>query len=418
MIRVAIIGCGGRGARTYGTLMHDNFADRYTLAALCDINVPLLNHHGERLGVAPENRFSDEKTFFEKKRADLLIVATQDRDHARMVIRGLELGYDILVEKPLTTDRDECARMLAAQKKTSGKVIVCHVLRYQPAFRKVAELLKEGRIGTLMAIDHMEQVWYAHYCHSFVRGNWRNSEETSPMILAKCCHDLDILYYYAGAKCTGVSSIGELSYFNRDNAPEGCADRCIDCKYMDSCDFSAKRIYQDFWHMNHGDFVFTRIATYPNEMTDETITQMLRTSPYGRCVFGCDNNVVDHQQVLMRFENGVHVTLSMIGATADGGRIMRLHGTKGEIVLNEEQGFVLLKTFRDERITWNTDDLIKDMPGGHNGGDYGLVKDLHGMLTGEIPLQSSLEDTVESHLMGIAAEKSRLLGGAMIDPHA
>ena len=302
----AILGCGNRGAESYGTLMNAR-KDQFKITALCDVCSDKLKKYSERFDVPPEACFTDEKEFFQEKRADLLILATMDADHVRQCLKALELGYDVLLEKPITQKRDECEQLLAAQKKYGGKVLVCHVLRYAPAYLKVDELINEGAIGRLVTIQALEQVIYWHQAHSFVRGNWRNGEETAPMILAKCCHDLDLLQFYAKSPCKSVSSMGELTYFTPENAPEGAAKRCTDCEYIETCPYSAKRIYVDTWLAEGKQatvFPHNQITTaYP--LTEEAIYEAIRTGIYGRCVYHCDNDVVDHQITAMTFENGV-----------------------------------------------------------------------------------------------------------------
>lgn len=316
---VAILGCGGRGAETYGRLIAER-KDEYKIVALCDLIPEKLSKYGELFGVGAENRFSDDDSFFAKKRADLLIIATLDADHVWQCKEALRLGYDVLLEKPITDKEEECRSLLAAQKKYGGKVLVCHVLRYAGAFRKVEELLKAGAVGRLVEIQALEQVAYWHQAHSYVRGNWRRSEDTSPMILAKCCHDLDLLQYYAGARCKSVSSMGDLTYFTSKNAPEGAAKRCLECQYIDTCPYSAKTIYIDEWEKKgcpENEWPYN-VVTLAFPQTKKALTEAIETGPYGRCVFACDNDVVDHQQVSMAFENGVKATLTMTAFTAGG----------------------------------------------------------------------------------------------------
>ena len=412
---VAVIGCGARGCGTYARIMKGSFSDRFRVVALCDVKPELLERYGEIHEVPEEDRFTDETVFFEKKRADLLLVCTQDADHTRMIIKGLSLGYDILAEKPLTASRKDCRALLAAQKKYGGKVLVCHVLRYAPAFRKVAELLDAGEIGKLAAIEATEQVWYPHQAHSFVRGNWRNSKETSPMIIAKCCHDLDLLQYYAGSRCRSISSVGDLSWFKPENAPEGAADRCTECPHIDTCPYSAKRIYIDRWK-NYPDSWFSYIIAFERPLTEEALEKAIQDGPYGRCVYHCDNDVVDHQMTTMTFENGVKATLTMTAFTANGGRIMSFYGSLGEIVLNEDENTVKLMKFGEEPQVWKISELVTS-GSGHGGGDYGLVAELADMVDGNAPARTSLAASIESHLMAICAEESRLAGGKLKKVH-
>lgn len=415
-LTVAVIGCGGRGARTYGKIMAKTFPEKYEVVSLCDIQPAVIELQCKVLDVKKENAFTDEKEFFKKKRADLLVIGTQDQDHVRMTLKGLELGYDILVEKPLTSSREECAQLLAAQKKSGKKVFVGHVLRYAPAFRKADELLRSGAIGKLVAIDALEGVWYGHQAHSFVRGNWRRDDETTPMILAKCCHDLDLLQYYAGSRCASISSVGDLTWFKAENAPEGSAERCTECQYMETCPYSAKRLYVDKLKFNPN-YDFSRVITYPNDLTEENVWKAIKEGPYGRCVYRCDNTVVDHQLSTMTFENGVKASLTMTAFTGNGGRIYKFHGSLGEVILDEEQGFVMLKQYGKDPTVWKISDLNVSDIGGHGGGDYVLVSEIYDMLCGKETLRTSLDASIESHLMGIAAEESRLEGGALKKVH-
>ena len=311
---VAIIGCGSRGQNVYGKYMFEA-KDKFQIVALCDINQRMLEIASARFGVEKENCFVNDEDFFARKRADVLVIGTQDRDHVRQCVKALELGYDVLLEKPISPIEEELYELLEAQKKYGGKVVVCHVLRYAPAFLKMKEIIDAGKIGKIISIDWTEQVAYWHQAHSFVRGNWRNDGETSPMIMQKCCHDLDLLQYYADSKCDSVYSMGDLSFFNRQNQPEGAADRCVNCKYVDSCTYSAKNIYVQGWR-NMGKplniFPFNLITdAYPT--TEEALMESITTGPYGRCVYKCDNNVVDHQMTTMTFANGVKATLTMTG---------------------------------------------------------------------------------------------------------
>ncbi len=416
ILTIAILGCGNRGAETYGALMM-NKPDKYKIIALCDKSQERLNKWGERFAVSAEARFSDSDTFFAVKRADVLIIATQDDTHVAFCLRALAAGYDILLEKPITDKREECEALLDAQGKYGGRVVVCHVLRYGAFFVKAKELLNSGAIGRLISIQAVEQVGYWHMAHSFVRGNWRNTTDSAPMILAKCCHDLDLLQYYAGASCESVSSVGDLTYFKPENAPDNAAERCLDCPHVDTCTYSAKRIYIGMWH-RHGcpaaRWPFGALTNaYP--LTEEVLTNALREGPYGRCVFHCDNNVVDHQLVQMTFANGVKASLTMMGFTHGGGRIYKFYGTDGEIILKDDS--VELKPFGKEPVLF---DGKENLEGGHShgGGDNGMMNALYEIMTGDASETTSLAASIESHLMGICAEESRLAKGKNILVHA
>lgn len=415
-VKVAVIGLGSRGAEAYGRIMAEN-KDKFTIAALCETNGAKLEKYGEAFGVEKHCLFSDENEFFAKKRADALVIATMDNDHVRQCEKALSLGYDVLLEKPITNSEEECERLLAAHRKYGGKVVVCHVLRYAPAFVKVKEILDGGTCGKLVMIDSIEQVCYWHQAHSFVRGNWR-SQKVSPMILQKCCHDLDLLQYYAGSRCSTLSSIGDLRHFRKECRPEGAADRCVNCKYADSCEYSAKSIYIGNWKSVGSPancWPYTVLTTdYP--LTDKALTKAITEGPYGRCVYACDNDVVDNQIAMMTFENGVTANLRMTAFTAGGGRIMKFYCTDGQIDLDEAADVISVRRFNKPEIKYDVSLLVKDGLN-HGGGDEGIVDEFYRALTCGDNSPTVLEASVESHLMAFAAEKSRLSGGKPVKIH-
>ena len=413
---VAIIGVGARGADAYGWQINDA-KDKFNIVALCELREERLKRYGEKFNVPEDALFTDENEFFKEKRADLLLVATQDKDHVRHCLKGFARGYDIMTEKPLTDKKEECELLLDAQKKAGTKALVCHVLRYAPAFVKAAELIENGAIGKLVAINALERVGYWHQAHSYVRGNWRNTDSSAPMILAKCCHDLDLLQYYAKSKCENISSTGDLVYFKKENAPEGATKRCVDCPHMDTCPYSAKKIYVDRWHERECPediWPFNVLTTPP--LSEEKIYDAIKNGPYGRCVYDCDNNVVDHQLTTMTFENGVKATLTMTGFTAMGGRRYHFHGTIGEIILDEADNTLSWQKFGGEKETLDLATL-EESGYGHGGGDVFLIKTLYEVLAGTAKAETAFEASVESHLMGICAEESRLKKGELIYIH-
>lgn len=410
---VAIIGVGGRGGYAYGTLL-SGLPDKFQIVSLCDINSTKLSYFADKFSVKKENLFLDEQSFFEKKRADVLIIATQDQDHIRHATKAFALGYDILLEKPISDNRQDLENLLALQKKTGCKALVCHVLRYAPAFFKVGELLEKGVIGRLVCVNAIEQVGYAHQAQAYVRGYWRQAKQSTPMILAKCSHDLDLLQYYANSKCESVSSVGELTYFNLENAPKGSSERCIDCMYQDECPYSAKTCYLDNW-IKCG----KPLDGYPYNVpcfapiTQEKILDALKNGLHGRCVYRCDNDVVDHQITQMRFENGVKATLTMTAFSRHCGRRMDFFGTLGQITLDEVRDFIRIGVFGKEEMTLKISELCNT---GllHGGGDFHLINNLYNILVGKTDEKTCLERSIESHLIGIAAEQSRLAGGTLV----
>ena len=423
---VSILGCGSRGHYTYGKCMYD-LKDKFQLVSVCDIDPAKIELAQKAWGIPAENCFLDAEEFLKEKRSDALVIATQDRDHVQMCIKALELGYDILLEKPISPVEDELYELLEANKKYNRKIIVCHVLRYAPAFLKIKELLDAGTIGKIVCIDWVEQVAYWHQAHSFVRGNWRNDIETSPMIMQKCCHDLDLLQYYAASKCKTVYSVGELSFFKKDNQPEGAADRCADCKYINDCVYSAERLYvakrrKDFdWVKDKPDvneevrqqgWPFN-VVDLSRPITEDSLRKAYQGSQYGRCVFACDNNVVDNQTVVMQFENGIKANLTMTAFTALPGRKMTFHGTLGEIEMDEENDYIRISRYGKGTEFLSIKAVLKDAINedfGHGGGDLMLVKDFYKALAGNEKLGTTLDRSIESHLMALASEKSRITG--------
>lgn len=413
---VAIIGVGGRGGYAYGTLI-SQIPEKFKIVSLCDIRLDKLAFFAKKFAIEEENLFVNEQDFFAKKRADVLIIATQDKDHIRHATQAFKLGYNVLLEKPITDNEQEMKDLLSLQKQTGCKTLVCHVLRYAPAFVKVAEQLDQGTIGKLIAINAIEQVGYAHQAQAYVRGYWRKAENSSPMILAKCSHDLDLIQYYANSKCESVSSIGDLTHFKAENAPTDSAERCIDCKYANECPYSAKICYLDNW-IKDG----RPIDAYPYNVpclapiTEEKIISALKNGLHGRCVYRCDNDVVDHQITQMYFKNGVKATLTMIAFTTRCGRRMEFFGTNGQIILDEVQDIIRIGVFGKDEITIKISDLAQTQQI-HGGGDWGLINSLYDMLTGIAPEKTALVHSAESHFIGIAAEKSRLQKGKLIRVH-
>ena len=412
---VAILGVGARGGDVYGRLLLD-FKDKFKIVALCDKRKERLERFSEIFGVDKKSTFTDENEFFKVKRADMLLIATQDKDHYGHMMKAFDKGYDVMVEKPLTASVKECKDLIEAQKKHGAKALVCHVLRYAPAFVKVGELLREGKIGKLVAIDALERVAFWHQAHSYVRGNWRNTDVAMPMILAKCCHDLDLLQYYADSKAVSVSSVGDNSYFKPECKPDGAANRCTDCAYKDTCKYSAKRIYIDRWEKaDKPEDIWPYNVIAPAPVDEKKLYEAIEKGPYGRCVFACDNNVVDHQITTITFENGVKASLTMTAYTYEGGRRYVFLGTEGELILDESENLISVKRYFEEVQNINTETLIADFGGyGHGGGDAVLISTLYDVLSGNADNRTSLERSVESHLMGIAAEESRVLGGELV----
>ena len=318
------------------------------------------------------------------------------------------------MEKPISPIKEELERLLEVYKNTDRTVMICHVLRYAPAFRKIKSLLEEGRIGRLIRLESIEQVAYWHQAHSFVRGNWRNSEQTSPMIMQKCCHDLDLIQYYVNSECESIYSVGDLSFFNEENAPKDSASRCANCKYLDTCVYSAENLYIKRWKENGSQTLWPwDVIDSTRPLTESSLRKAYQEGPYGRCVFRCDNNVVDNQMVAMKFANGVKATLTMTAFTEKIGRIMTFHGTLGELELNESEGIIRISEFGKETQIISIESLMEGIEKdsfAHGGGDALIVDTFYNAIEGIAVSDTDLTKSVESHLMALTAEKSRLSG--------
>ena len=365
----------------------------------------------QKHGIPDEYCFDTwEKLLALPKIADAALVCTMDRDHFAPSMAAIEKGYDLLVEKPVSPSLEECETLDRRAKELGRSVLVCHVLRYTPFFNALKKIIDDGTIGDVMHVQHMECVGNVHQSHSFVRGNWHRSDETSPMLLQKCCHDMDILQWMLGKKCLRVHSFGSLTHFRPENAPEGAPEYCIDgCPKGSTCPYNAVKLYLD--DKNNG--WFRGASTRLPEPTDEDVVRVLRTTNYGRCAYKCDNNVVDHQTADLEFEGGTTVSFSMC-AFGKSARTIRVMGTKGD--LHAEMGNPNITIYDFETSSYRTlsiDDMILDetIVGGHGGGDTGLMYTFYDMLT--LPdgaKYSNLSESVESHKIVFAAEKSRLEG--------
>jgi predicted dehydrogenase len=335
-----------------------------------------------------------------------------DQDHFQPALAAIDKGYNVLLEKPMGATPEECCRIERAATEKGVFVLVCHVLRFTPFFRTIKKFIEEGKLGRVMHIQHTEGVGNLHYSHSFVRGNWCNSETSAPMILAKCCHDMDILAFLLDQKCTKVQSFGELTYFTRENAPEGAPDFCHEgCPHADTCYYNAPWFYIEKFGTKGA---FTHAMTKNTQPTVADIEYSLRNTDYGRCVYKCNNNVVDNQIVNLAFENGSTASLTM-SAFTKGGRKITLMGTNGELT-GEMEGkylsFFNFATRKTEEI--NIRDYVGDesQDGGHGGGDEGIIKSLVKWLDGDFSDKSvcTIEETCYNHLIAFAAEKARVEG--------
>ena len=416
---VAIVGLGSRGRVTYAPIAKQ-YPDLMEITALADINPACVEEAAKEYNVPKERCFtSAEELLAQPKLADAIFICTQDQDHVREALVALEKGYHILMEKPISPSAEDCNKLLEASRKYDRKIVVCHVLRYTPFFSKIKEIISEGIIGDVVTIQAIENVGYWHQAHSFVRGNWRNSNTTSPMCLQKTCHDFDLYLWLADKTPKRVSSMGDTYFFKEACAPEGAALRCMDgCKAKENCPFDAEKIYitnkRTGIAQGNTEWPVDVLAIHP---TEESIYEAIKTGPYGRCVFHCDNNVVDHQITNIENTDGSNISFSMSGFTSDGAsRYCKIMGTKGDITADMTKNIIEIGLFGQPREVIDVTKLATDFSG-HGGGDVRMVLEFLEMITtGKEPQGiTSLEQSINSHLVAFAAEESRLNHGTPVE---
>ena len=405
-VEFIVIGAGQRGAGAYAPYALDNPRDARIVGVAeprDDRRAAFVRAHG----IPEGNACSDWRELLERERfADAVIVATQDRDHFAPAMAALKRGYNVLCEKPMSPDPAECLRMADAARRCNRRLSVCHVLHYTPFFSTIRKLIDDGVIGEVMGIVLVENVAYWHQAHSYVRGNWRSSSEASPMIMSKSCHDKDILLWLADDVCVQVSSYGHLTHFRRENAPEGAPERCLDgCPHRDECPYYAPRIYIDWKDAWQAD-VIRRVVSL--DTSPAALTEALRSGPYGRCVYHCDNDVVDHQVVNLDFRRGATASFTMTAFANEEGRVIKVMGTRGEIVGRAAENSIRYVTYLDQARH-----SIRVRPsGGHMGGDSGIMRDFVRLLRSDDSEGglTSADRSVASHLLALAAEQSRVEG--------
>ena len=405
-MKYVIIGTGSRGM-IYGQWAYDHGIE---IAAIAERRPERLKNAAEEFHVSPDLCFSDASELFALgKIADAAIIATLDRDHFGHVMQALDCGYDILLEKPISPDARECIAIEEKANALGRKITVCHVLRYTNFWGQIKELLDSGELGRIVAIKHSENIGAFHMAHSFVRGNWRNDQLSSPIIMQKSCHDLDILLWLTGAHCTKVAAFGGLSYFREEKAPAASSDRCCTCAVRDNCRFDAWKAYYPVLGQWPADVVCL-------EQTEDALAEALKNGPYGRCVFRCDNNVCDHMSILMEFDNGVTASFSLTAHTSACHRSIHIMCEEGEIEADDGKRQILVRkhvssqadTFEERVIN------VRTNGSGHGGGDAGIMEDFTATLNGAEESRRSISRSVESHLMACAIEEARLTGRVVV----
>jgi predicted dehydrogenase len=401
-----VLGAGGRG-NVYASYAA-KYPDEMKIVGVAEPIPFRRERFSEKYQISKERQWVTWEHALEvPKFADAVIITMPDNLHYPAAMESLPLGYDLLLEKAIAQSWQECKDILDQTKKYNKIVAICHVLRYTPYFRKMREVVDSGRLGDIVSVQHLEPVEHIHMSHSFVRGNWRNSRESTPMILSKSCHDTDILRWIIGKSCLKVSSFGSLKHFSEANAPEGSTARCTDgCAVERDCIFSAVKMYYDKKGWLH------HLALENHD--DTSILKGLKEGPYGKCVYRTDNDVVDHQVVNMEFEDQITVAFSMEAFSHYGGRRTRIFGTQGDLI-GDESHMLITDFLTGEQENWEPG-KTKD-GSGHGGGDHGLAHDFIQAVSQQDPtlLTSTIEASMESHLIGFRAEESRLREGKVLE---
>lgn len=447
-IDVVLIGAGERGANAYGSYALNN-PDQLRFVAVAEPIPERRASFSAQHHIPSGNQYESWEGLLERPQLGrAALICTQDRQHTAPALAALEAGYEVLLEKPIATTPRDC-NLLVKQAEVSGQRLqVCHVLRYTRHFQKMRQIIHSGLLGQIVNIAHRENVSYWHMAHSYVRGHWANRDQSSSMILAKCCHDFDILTWMLGRKCQLLSSVGSLLHFRNENAPEDAPEYCLDgCPAANSCPYYAPFIYIDLlplWRsfgetatgLPHlvaitqqrapgllkmltwmakdlhqvSDYRGWPRSVVTMDPTSENLRAALSRGPYGRCVYHCDNNVVDHQVILMQFEGGLSVSLTMHGHSDIEERTTRIEGSRATLLAQFGLGgsWIEVKEHRSgNRLRYDTSGPV----GGHGGGDEGLMRAFVQSLRD--PAQDDLttaQEALESHLMAFAAEQARLEG--------
>lgn len=402
MIEVALLGAGSRGMFAYGSYAQKR-PDEIRYIAVAEPDEEKRSRFAEIHGIGEDMQFESWTELLAlPKLCEAIVITTQDRYHYEPTMKALSLGYHILLEKPMSPDPLEALEMAEEAEKRGRILSVCHTMRYSNFFGTLKKLIDQGAVGKVMTIQWTENVGFWHQAHSFVRGNWRNSVESSPMLLQKCTHDIDMISWLINGKCQQVSSFGALSYFKEENAPEGSTARCTDgCKVEHECPYSALK-----WYFNEKDEWPQNVVSLDKSL--EARLEALKTGPYGRCVFRCDNDVVDHQVVNMLFEDDITVAFTMHAFSNKVTRSFKIMGTTGELRGYTDNNEIEILHFSGKREVI----IPETIEGGHDGADTLIMQQFIRQVENGDPSASLTNGmtSANSHLIVFAAEESRLTG--------
>jgi predicted dehydrogenase len=399
-LELVMVGAGGRGFHAYGRYATTH-PEHVRFTAVVEPDDARRQRFAEAHGIPSERQLRSWDELADRPRvAQAAVNATMDQTHHPSTLALLEAGYDVLLEKPMATTPAQCVELVRAAEQRGRLLQICHVLRYAPFFRTIHDLVTGGRLGDIVSLQWNENLVYWHFAHSFVRGKWGNSGRSAPMILTKCCHDLDLLVWMLG-RPESLASYGSLTHFRHDQVSAEIPQRCTDgCPIEAECPYYAPRVYIE---RNPGHWARDPISL---DHSPQALRHGLETGPYGRCVYRSDNDVVDHQVVVLRYANGLTASLTMQGASPEEGRTLRIDGMRATLFGNEARKELEIHdhlTGRCERIT----PVVPE--GGHGGGDAGVMHDfVESIRTDGRGVLTSAEESLVSHLLAFASEEARL----------
>jgi predicted dehydrogenase len=396
-LRIAVIGAGVRGTSLSRKISSSKF-----LAVVVAVAEP---DSEKRKSFAKEFNLPDSSTFTywedltkQLDSCDAAIIATLDNQHTGPTIACLHRGWHILVEKPLSDSFEDCLLIDKTQKDKNVVVAVCQTLRFMDGFRKVKQILESGTIGQLIHIEHVEGIGHFRFIHNYVRGRWAQEKNNTFLLLHKCCHDIDYINWLIKEPCRRVSSFGSLKYFTSLNAPAGSTYRCVDnCSVKDTCPYSAVRIYVD-----------GLLEEWPAKdicqvHTKEAHTSVIKNSPYGVCAWRANNDVVDHQVVMMEFEGGTTATCTLSGYSATNGRRIRLQGTHGEMLYDEAIGSISIKRFFEKENEF----IEISTPNSYHPEDKDILDDWISSIVFSTSVAVDIKEALRTHAVVFASEISR-----------
>jgi predicted dehydrogenase len=418
LVRAVIVGAGHRGLGAASYALSN--PEQMQIVGVVDPADIRRNNAAAIHQLPAEHCFESVEQFLAyPKFADVVINATMDALHVPTSLPLLEAGYDILLEKPIATSKDDLLRLYEAAKRLQRTVMICHVLRYAPFYTAIRKRVADGVIGDVMSVQTVEHVSYHHMAVGFVRGKWRSKQQCgSSMLMAKCCHDLDLISWMkSGVAPVSVASHGSRMFFCRERMPERAGTRCmVDCPIEEQCLYSARKHYID--HPERWSFyVWDSIEHIPDPTIEDKVESLKTDNPFGVCVWRCDNDVVDHQTVSVEFADGSTALHSMVGGTARPVRSIHLVGTEGEIQgVLEDNTFVIRHIdtspgheYSEEIVDLKVTDDMHGESGGHGGGDIRLVADFVRVIQGEPRsiAATTIEDSINGHLIGFCADVAR-----------